>query len=169
VKNGLSAGRVQSVALRLICEREAEIEAFLPEEYWSIDAELRKGKHQFMAQLASVAGEKPVLGSEASTKAIIDELRDEAFTVAEVKVTEKVSRPRPPFTTSTLQQTAANRFGFTARKTMQIAQSLYEGVNVGAQRLGLITYMRTDSTRISESALTEAREFIAKEFPGELP
>jgi len=169
VKNGLSAGRVQSVALRLICEREAEIEAFLPEEYWSLDAELRKGKHLFMAQLVSLAGEKPSLGSEAATRAVIDELKDEGFRVAEVKVTEKVSRPRPPFTTSTLQQTAANRFGFTARKTMQIAQSLYEGVNIGSQRLGLITYMRTDSTRISESALTEAREFIGKEYPGELP
>ncbi len=169
VKNGLSAGRVQSVALRLICEREAEIEAFLPEEYWSLDAELRKGKQVFMAQLASLAGEKPVLGSESATRAVIEELKDEGFKVAEVRVTEKVSRPRPSFTTSTLQQTAANRFGFTARKTMQIAQGLYEGVNIGAQRLGLITYMRTDSTRISESALTEAREFIAKEYPGELP
>jgi DNA topoisomerase-1 len=169
VKNGLSAGRVQSVALRLICDREAEIEAFLPEEYWSLDAELRKGKHVFMAQLVSVGGEKPVLGSETATRAVIDELKDAGFAVAEVKVLEKVSRPRPPFTTSTLQQTAANRFGFTARKTMQIAQALYEGVNIGAQRLGLITYMRTDSTRISETALAEAREFIGKEFPGELP
>ena len=169
VKNGLSAGRVQSVALRLICEREAEIEAFLPEEYWSLDAELRKGKSVFMAQLVSVAGEKPVLGSETATRAVIEELKDEGFAVAEVKVTEKVSRPRAPFTTSTLQQTAANRFGFTARKTMQIAQGLYEGVNIGAQRLGLITYMRTDSTRISETALTEVREFIGTEYPGELP
>jgi len=89
--------------------------------------------------------------------------------VADVKVTEKSSKPRPPFTTSTLQQTAANRFGFTARKTMQIAQSLYEGVNVGSQRLGLITYMRTDSTRIAESALAEVRDFISKEYPGDLP
>jgi DNA topoisomerase-1 len=169
VKNGLSAGRVQSVALRMICEREAEIEAFLPEEYWSLDAELRKGKHVFMAQLVSLAGEKPSLGSETATHAVIDELKDQEFKVAEVKVTEKVSRPRPPFTTSTLQQTAANRFGFTARKTMQIAQGLYEGVNIGAQRLGLITYMRTDSTRISETALAEAREFIGTEYPEELP
>jgi DNA topoisomerase-1 len=169
VKNGLSAGRVQSVALRLICEREAEIEAFLPEEYWSLDAELRKGKHVFMAQLVSVSGDKPVLGSEEATHAVIDGLKDQGFTVSDVRVTEKVSRPRAPFTTSTLQQAAANRFGFTARKTMQIAQGLYEGVNIGAQRLGLITYMRTDSTRISESALEEAREFIGKEYPGELP
>jgi DNA topoisomerase-1 len=169
VKNGLSAGRVQSVALRMICEREAEIEAFLPEEYWSLDAELRKGKSVFQAQLSSVDGQKPSLSSEQETHAHMSELADAAFRVADVKVSEKVTRPRPPFTTSTLQQTAANRFGFTARKTMQIAQGLYEGVNIGSERLGLITYMRTDSTRIAESALASAREFIAVEYPGELP
>ena len=169
VKNGLSAGRVQSVALRLICEREAEIEAFLPEEYWSLDAELRKGKSLFMAQLVAIKGEKPSLTSEEATTECVRSLDSAAFHVAEVKVTEKVSRPRPPFTTSTLQQTAANRFGFTARKTMQIAQGLYEGVNIGSERLGLITYMRTDSTRIAESALAEVREYIGKEYPGELP
>jgi DNA topoisomerase I len=172
VKNGLSAGRVQSVALRLICEREAEIEAFLPEEYWSLEAELRKGqsaRQVFKAALVAFRGEKPALKDEASTKAIVDSLAGASFVVADVKVTEKLSRPRPPFTTSTLQQTAANRFGFTARKTMQIAQGLYEGVNVGSQRLGLITYMRTDSTRVAESALAEVREYISKEFPGDLP
>jgi DNA topoisomerase I len=169
VKNGLSAGRVQSVALHLICEREAEIEAFLPEEYWSLEAELRKGKHLFRTMLVSIGGEKPVLGSERVTRGYIDELKDAAFTVAEVKVTEKVSRPRPPFTTSTLQQTSANRFGFTARKTMQIAQGLYEGVNIGSERLGLITYMRTDSTRVADSALADVRTFIGAEYPGELP
>jgi DNA topoisomerase I len=169
VKNGLSAGRVQSVALRMICEREAEIEAFLPEEYWTLDAELRKGKHAFLAQLVGIAGEKPALTSEASTQECVTALEGETFTVAEVKVTEKVSRPRAPFTTSTMQQTAANRFGFTARKTMQIAQGLYEGVNIGSERLGLITYMRTDSTRISESAIADVREFIGKEYPGDLP
>jgi DNA topoisomerase-1 len=169
VKNGLSAGRVQSVALRLICEREAEIEAFLPEEYWSLDAELRKGKSLFMAQLVAIRGEKPELASEKVTMECVQSLASAPFHVAEVKVTEKVSRPRPPFTTSTLQQTAANRFGFTARKTMQIAQGLYEGVNIGSERLGLISYMRTDSTRIAESALAEVREYIGKEYPGELP
>jgi DNA topoisomerase-1 len=169
VKNGLSAGRVQSVALRLICEREAEIEAFLPEEYWSIEAELRKGKSHFVAQLVAIGGEKPVLTSGEAARACINELADSPFVVAEVKASDKVSRPRPPFTTSTLQQTAANRFGFTARKTMQIAQGLYEGVNIGSERLGLITYMRTDSTRIAESALVEVRQFIGEEFPGELP
>ena len=172
VKNGLSAGRVQSVALRLICEREAEIEAFLPEEYWSLEAELRKGasaRQVFRAALVAVRGEKPSITDEASTMAVVDSLKGASFAVSDVKVTEKATRPRPPFTTSTLQQTAANRFGFTARKTMQIAQGLYEGVNVGSQRLGLITYMRTDSTRIAESALAEVREYISKEFPGDLP
>jgi DNA topoisomerase-1 len=169
VKNGLSAGRVQSVALRLICEREAEIEAFLPEEYWSLDVELSKGKSLFLAQLAAINGEKPGLTTEKATLECVEALQDAAFTVADLRVTEKISRPRAPFTTSTLQQTAANRFGFTARKTMQIAQGLYEGVNIGSQRLGLITYMRTDSTRIAESALQEARDFIAKEYPAELP
>src|SRR5271157_1945199 len=170
VKNGLSAGRVQSVALRMICEREAEIEAFLPEEYWSLEAELHKGARQtFRAALVSVRGEKPALTNEASTTAIVDSLKGASFVVSDVKVTEKTNRPRPPFTTSTLQQTAANRFGFTARKTMQIAQSLYEGVNVGSQRLGLITYMRTDSTRIAESALADVRDYISKAFAGDLP
>jgi len=169
VKNGLSAGRVQSVALRLICEREAELEAFVPEEYWSLDAELRKGKHHFTAQLVAIAGAKPALTTEKATLECIAALQDTSFRVAEVKISEKISRPRAPFTTSTLQQTAANRFGFTARKTMQIAQGLYEGVNIGAQRLGLITYMRTDSTRTAESALAEVRDFIGKEFPGDLP
>ena len=169
VKNGLSAGRVQSVALRIICEREAEIDAFLPEEYWSLEAELRKGKHQFVTQLVAVKGDKPLLTNEALTQQCIDALQGLDFTVADIRVTEKISRPRPPFTTSTLQQTAANRFGFTARKTMQIAQGLYEGVNIGSERLGLITYMRTDSTRIAESALAEVREFIGAEYPTELP
>ena len=169
VKNGLSAGRVQSVALRLICAREAEIEAFLPEEYWTVEVELRKGKHVFRASLASIRGEKPSLVNEKDAMEVVEALRDLPFRVSDVKVAEKILRPRPPFTTSTLQQAAANRFGFTARKTMQIAQSLYEGVNIGSQRLGLITYMRTDSTRVAESALEEVRQYIAKEHPEELP
>jgi DNA topoisomerase I len=169
VKNGLSAGRVQSVALRLICEREKELEAFIPEEYWTIEAELRKGKSVFRAALALVGGQKPVLVSEQDAHGRIESLKDAVYEVRDVKQVEKVIRSRPPFTTSTLQQTAANRFGFTARRTMQVAQGLYEGVNVGSQRLGLITYMRTDSTRVAESALEEARAYIAEAFPGELP
>lgn len=169
VKNGLSAGRVQSVALRLICEREKDLEAFLPEEYWTIEAELHKGKSGLRAQLVAVDGQKPTLTNEADTLARIETLKDAVYVVRDVKLSDKLIRPKPPFTTSTLQQAAANRFGFTARKTMQVAQSLYEGVNIGAQRLGLITYMRTDSTRVAESALEEVRAYIAGAFPAELP
>jgi DNA topoisomerase I len=169
VKNGLSAGRVQSVALRLICEREKELEAFLPEEYWTIEAELHRGKSSFRAQLVAIDGQKPVLSNEADTLARIESLADAGYAVRDVRQTEKLIRPRAPFTTSTLQQAAANRFGFTARKTMQVAQGLYEGVNIGSQRLGLITYMRTDSTRVAESALEEVRAYITEAFPGELP
>jgi DNA topoisomerase-1 len=169
VKNGLSAGRVQSVALRLICEREKELEAFLPEEYWTIEAELHHGKSSFRALLAAVDGQKPSLGNEAQTMARIEALKEAVYTVREVKETDRLIRPRPPFTTSTLQQAAANRFGFTARKTMQIAQSLYEGVNIGSERLGLITYMRTDSTRVAESALQDVRAYIGEAFPAGLP
>jgi len=171
VKNGLSAGRVQSVALRLICEREAEIEAFIPEEYWTLEAELKreKGRGSFRAALIAVGGAKPELHRQADAQAVESALQGAAFRVADVREAEKLLRPRPPFTTSTLQQAAANRFGFTARKTMQIAQSLYEGVAIGAQRLGLITYMRTDSIRVADSALAEVREFIGKEYPDDLP
>jgi DNA topoisomerase-1 len=171
VKNGLSAGRVQSVALRLICEREAEIEVFIPEEYWTLETELKKqkGRSSFRAALVTFAGAKPDLRRQADTQAVIDALKGASFRVADVRETEKLLRPKPPFTTSTLQQAAANRFGFTARKTMQIAQSLYEGVTIGAARLGLITYMRTDSIRVADSALAEVRDYIGASFPGELP
>ncbi len=177
VKNGLSAGRVQSVALRLICEREKEIEGFFPEEYWTLEAELKTAetggrahaRHSFRALLAAVKGEKADLTNEAKVMACIEGIKHAEFTVSDIREAEKTLKPRPPFTTSTLQQTAANRFGFTARKTMQIAQGLYEGVNIGSERLGLITYMRTDSTRVAESALAEVRKFIGEAYPEELP
>ncbi len=169
VKNGLSAGRVQSVALRLICEREKEVESFIPEEYWSLDVELKKGKVAFTASIVKYGEEKPSIPDAAASARIIQELTGKSFTVQSVKESEKNLRPRPPFTTSTLQQTAANRLGFTSKKTMQIAQQLYEGVNIGQNRIGLITYMRTDSTRISNQAIDEVRDFLGKEFPKELP
>lgn len=169
VKNGLSAGRVQSVALRLICEREKEVEDFIPEEYWSLDADFAKGKSSFTAQLVSYKGEKPALKSEAQVNEIIDQIKNAECKVSAIKATDKVVRPKPPFTTSKLQQAAANRLGFTSRKTMQIAQQLYEGVNIGSTRVGLITYMRTDSVRISQTALTEIREWIGKNYPNDLP
>lgn len=169
VKNGLSAGRVQSVALRLICEREAEVESFVPEEYWTLDVELAKGKTQFQASLVKVGEGKLELKNAQAVEELEQKLQGAAFIVREVKETDKSIRPRPPFTTSQLQQTAANRLGFTSKKTMQIAQQLYEGVNIGSNRIGLITYMRTDSTRIAHTALEEVRDYLAKEYPGKVP
>jgi len=169
VKNGLSAGRVQSVALRLVCEREAEVESFLPEEYWSLEAELKKGRHTVKAALAEYRGAKPELKSEQAVDAIVAALQGAEFRVADARVTEKTLKPKAPLTTSKLQQEAANRFGFTSRKTMQVAQSLYEGVDIGSGRVGLITYMRTDSTRVSATALEEVRAFLAEHYPAELP
>ncbi|MGA2546892.1 MAG: type I DNA topoisomerase [Rectinemataceae bacterium] len=169
VKNGLSAGRVQSVALRLICDREKEVESFLPEEYWSVEGDFRKGRGAFSGELVLFKGEKPELKGEVSAMAIVDAIRGKGARVGEVREAEKTLRPKPPFTTSKLQQTAANRLGFTSKKTMQLAQQLYEGVNIGSTRIGLITYMRTDSTRISETAIAEVRAYLAERFPAELP
>lgn len=169
VKNGLSAGRVQSVALRLICEREEEVENFLPEEYWSLDADFYKGKTKFASQLVKYKGENPDLKSENAVNDIIAEIQNAKCTVSNVKQTEKTVRPKPPFTTSTLQQVSANRLGYTSRRTMRIAQELYEGVNIGSGRVGLITYMRTDSVRISETALNDVRTWLGKNFPNQMP
>jgi DNA topoisomerase-1 len=169
VKNGLSAGRVQSVALRIICEREKEVESFTPEEYWTLDADFRLGRSVYTAQLLSWRGAKPELKTEEAVNAIIREIRDLDCVVGEIRETDRIVRPRPPFTTSQMQQTAANRLGFTARKTMQVAQQLYEGINLGASRVGLITYMRTDSVRVSQTALEELREWLEKNYPGEVP
>jgi DNA topoisomerase-1 len=169
VKNGLSAGRVQSVALRLVCEREAEVEGFIPEEYWTLEADFKRGKSEFSAQLVQYREDRPSLKDEASVRKIIDAIQKAPCQIADVKSTEKTIRPKAPFTTSKLQQMAANRLGFTSKKTMQIAQQLYEGVNVGTTRVGLITYMRTDSTRISAVALEEVRKWIAEQYPDELP
>ena len=169
VKNGLSAVRVQSVALRLICEREKEVEDFLPEEYWSLDADFIKGKSNFTAQLVKYKGEAPELKSEAAVNDIIETIKNSESKVSSIKKTEKTVRPKPPFTTSKLQQAAANKLGFTSRKTMQIAQQLYEGIQIGENHVGLITYMRTDSVRISETALADVRDWLSKNHPAELP
>ncbi|MCR5764185.1 MAG: type I DNA topoisomerase [Treponema sp.] len=169
VKNGLSAGRVQSVALRLICEREKEVEDFIPEEYWSLDADFVKGKNKFTAQLIQYKGEKPELKNEKSVNDIIQEIQDSECVISDIKESEKILRPKAPFTTSKLQQSAANRLGYTSRKTMQIAQQLYEGIQIGSTRVGLITYMRTDSVRISQSAIDDVRAWIGKNFPDDLP
>jgi len=169
VKNGLSAGRVQSVALRLICEREKEVEEFIPEEFWTLEGSFKKNKASIVAQLALYQDKKPVLKKEQDVKAIIAHIQHEQAVISEIKKTEKAVHPKPPFTTSTLQQAAANRLGFTSRKTMQIAQQLYEGVAVGSNRIGLITYMRTDSVRISNTALTDVRTWIAEHHAAYLP
>ena len=173
VKNGLSAGRVQSVALKLICDREKEVEDFIPQEYWSLDAtflaDKDKGKAKITAELVQYNGQKPELKSEADVKRIIDEVRGDQAVVSDVKETERSVKAKPPFTTSTMQQTAANRLGFTSKKTMQVAQRLYEGVQLGSQRVGLITYMRTDSTRISAQAIADVRSWIEGHYPDALP
>ncbi len=169
VKNGLSAGRVQSVALRLICEREKEVEAFIPEEYWTLDVTLGKEKKEFQAALVKYAGAKPEFSRRKDVEEVIGKLEGNEGRVSEIRESFKTLKPRPPFTTSTLQQTAANRLGFTSRKTMQIAQQLYEGVNMGSSRVGLITYMRTDSTRLSGQSIEEVRKFLSEQHPGQLP
>ncbi len=166
IYRGLSAGRVQSVALRLICEREAAIDAFIPEEYWSIDAEL-KGKKTapFLASLVKIGEDKPEIHTESESQAIANELRQQTFKVADIKKKKVNRQPAPPFTTSTMQQEAAKRLGYTAKRIMMIAQQLYEGVELGdAGSVGLITYMRTDSVRVAEEALTAVRELIAKDY-----
>jgi len=169
VKNGLSAGRVQSVALRLICEREKEVDSFIPDEYWTLEADIKAGKTNYTAQLAFWNGSKPELKNEAEVKAIIEKIQNSECIVSDVRETDKTIRSKPPFTTSQLQQTAANRLGFTSRKTMQVAQQIYEGVQIGASRVGLITYMRTDSVRISNTALDDVRLWLKKNYPNELP
>ncbi len=165
IRPGLSAGRVQTVALRLICERETEIRAFVTEEYWSITAHLAREDHTFDAKLHQIDGKAFTLGDEAAAQAAVDAVSGVPFAVTDVKRRERRKNPSAPFTTSTLQQEAAKRLGFSARRTMSVAQRLYEGLEVGARgTVGLITYMRTDSTRVSPVAVEEARSWIAGEF-----
>jgi DNA topoisomerase-1 len=167
VKWGLSAGRVQSAAVRMICDREKEIDEFVPEEYWTIEAELacQNGGNVFLAKLHSRGDEKLNLKDRNAVEKIVADLQKEIFTVVEVKKGERRRNPSPPFTTSTMQQEAARKLGFTAKKTMMIAQQLYEGLDIkGEGTVGLVTYIRTDSTRISEQAQKEAREYILKNY-----
>ncbi len=165
VKKGLSAGRVQSVAVKLIYDRENEINAFIPEEYWSITAHLMKESAAFEAKFHSLNGEKKELKSEADVKEVLALMGSKTFVVGEVKEKERLRNPSPPFITSSLQQEAARKLNFRASKTMQIAQQLYEGVDLGKEgTVGLITYMRTDSPRISPVAQEEAKEFITGKY-----
>lgn len=168
VKKGLSAGRVQSVAVRLIIEREKEIQSFEPEEFWTIKTEFVKGKDTFEASFYGVDGEKVQLTNEAQVNEIIEKMKDNAFSVENVTRKERKRNPALPFTTSSLQQEAARKLNMRAKKTMMLAQQLYEGIDLGKQgTVGLITYMRTDSTRISETAQTEAHDYITEAFGAE--
>ncbi len=172
IRYGLSAGRVQSVALRLICEREDEVRAFVPREYWTLDADLATAKgERFRARVQKKSGEKFALENEAQAKEAAAELTKESFRVTGVRTQEKKRNPLPPFITSTMQQESFQRLRFSAQKTMVVAQQLYEGIEVGPDgATGLITYMRTDSTRTSPEALAEVREFIQASFgPNYLP
>ncbi len=163
VKRGLSAGRVQSVAVKLIVDREEEIEKFIPEEYWNITAQLkdRKSRKSFEAKFYGENGKKLELHSKMEVDKILENLQDAKFIVEDVKKGQKKKSPAPPFTTSTLQQEASRKLNFSLKKTMSVAQGLYEGVKVtGKGSIGLITYMRTDSTRISKEAREAAKEHI---------
>ena len=163
VKSGLSAGRVQSVALRLIVDREREIEAFIPEEYWSVEGQFKKDDNTFSAHFHGANdGKKITIHNEDEVNAIIAELKASAYSVENVKKTKKKVQPAPPFTTSTLQQEASRKLGYTGQRTMKIAQQLYEGVAVDGSPTGLITYMRTDSLRISEEARQAVTNYVTR-------
>ena len=167
VRKGLSAGRVQSVTVKLICDREKEIQAFVSEEYWTVGLKLRKQKRGklFEAELVAISGKKPVLPDKKSADKVEAELEGQTFTVTEVKRRERRRKASPPFNTSSMQQDAARKLGFTSRKTMMLAQQLYEGISLGRKGpAGLITYMRTDSTRISDLALAETRAYVTERF-----
>lgn len=165
VKKGLSAGRVQSVALRMIIDREKEINDFTPEEYWTIGADFIKGKDTFEASFYGVGSDKGELRSEQDVNNILSQIKGNKFTVSSVTKKERKRFSAPPFITSSLQQEAARKLNFRAKKTMMLAQQLYEGIDLGKEgTVGLITYMRTDSTRISDVALAEASQFIKSEY-----
>lgn len=167
IKRGLSAGRVQSVALRIICDREAQIESFVPEEYWSLDVNLKKpgAEKPFTAKYYGTAEKKRLLSDEQDVKEVLEETKNAVYKVTEVKKGERHKKAPLPFTTSTLQQEASQVLNFSTQKTMRLAQQLYEGVDIkGEGTVGLITYLRTDSTRISQEAQAMASEFICAQY-----
>jgi DNA topoisomerase-1 len=165
IKTGLSAGRVQTVALRLICEREEEIRKFVPQEYWTVEADLEKDGQAFQARLHKLDGKKPEIKDEQTARGIVADALKIPFKVSTVEKGERRRPAPPPFRTSTLQQEAAKQLGFSAAVTMRLAQQLYEGIEVGEEGpVGLITYMRTDSVRVADSAIAQARDYIAKEY-----
>ncbi|SEJ62315.1 DNA topoisomerase-1 [Propionispira arboris] len=167
IRKGLSAGRVQSVTVKLICDREKEVQNFISEEYWTIGVQLREKPKSilFDAELITAQGEKLAIGNEEQAAIVTDALEKEIFCVQEIKKRQRQRKAAPPFITSSLQQDASRKLGFTSRKTMMLAQQLYEGIDLGRKGpVGLITYMRTDSTRVSEIAQKEARDYIEQEF-----
>lgn len=170
VRNQLSAGRVQSIAVRLVVDREREIESFVPVEYWTLDAELKKQNgntsRPFVARLVKISNQDVSFGKEGDVLPHLNVLEKSLYTIKDVKHGTRQRKPSAPFTTSTLQQEASRRLGFNARRTMAVAQQLYEGIDVGGKdgAVGLITYMRTDSTNVSQQAQNEARQYIVKRF-----
>jgi DNA topoisomerase-1 len=168
-----SAGRVQSVALRLVCERETEIEAFRAQEYWTVDVDLAASSGEFTARLIHLDGkklEKLSLGTQAEAQRAVDAVKARQFAVGETEIKPVKRHPAPPFITSTLQQEASRKLGFAAKRTMQLAQQLYEGVDVGGETVGLITYMRTDGVQMAGEAISEARQLIGEKYgPRHLP
>ncbi|MGE4233404.1 MAG: type I DNA topoisomerase [Bacteriovoracia bacterium] len=165
VRRGLSAGRVQSVALRMIVERDAEIKAFKPEEYWTLDVLFAKNEKPFLARLAKINGKDPELPNEQVTQSLVKDLQDKEWKVSRIETKERSRKPQAPFITSKMQQEAARKLGFSAQRTMSVAQRLYEGIDMGPFGThGLITYMRTDSVRITPEALQEVRGYIEKKY-----
>ena len=166
VRKGLSAGRVQSVTVKIICDREKEVQSFVSEEYWTVGLKLRKDKLPlFEAELSTVDGKKLEVHNKDAADQLVADLEKQAFSVQEVKKRQRQRKAAAPFTTSSMQQDAARKLGFTSRKTMMLAQQLYEGIDLGRKGpVGLITYMRTDSTRISELAQQEARGFVEQKY-----
>lgn len=172
IRKGLSAGRVQSVAVRMVCDREAEIRNFVQEEYWTLDALLvTEREERLTARLFRVNGEKPQLGNKEAVDAVLAGLQDAGYVVSSIEQKEVKRNPYPPFITSTMQQEASRKLGFNPRRTMRIAQDLYEGIALGPEgSTGLITYMRTDSTRVDQEAIDEVRQYIRGNFePAILP
>ncbi len=170
IRGGLSAGRVQSVAVRLICDREEEISSFEPQEYWSLKAHLRekKSKSRFKVSLEKQNKKKLELKNKTETDRVIEAVGSEKYVVDKVKKSQRKRKPFAPFTTSSLQQEASAKLGFTSRKTMSIAQQLYEGINLGSgETVGLVTYIRTDSSRVSNQVQSEARSLISDKYGGE--
>ena len=165
IKKGLSAGRVQSVAVRLVDDREEQIKAFVSDEYWSLTADLQSAGGKFLAKLSKKSGQKIAITSKAEMEAVLSDLAGDEFQVSDVRTKEKKKLPAPPFITSSLQQEAHRKLGFSPKRTMMLAQQLYEGLDLGKEgTVGLITYMRTDSVKIAETAQAEAKEWILSHY-----